>query len=632
MPFPALRFRVDRLAGSTDYQVELFVDATSAATTVFTEEDLQNAPAGIQLEMIPRPDAATVAGVGRHLHSLLVRGDVAAAMPGGNLQSITVDAVPENLRMLPWEMLYDGRNFLTATNRALPAWRTVPGHAQHPGDPLPLRVLVVVGDRDERADYWADELRAIRRIFRRHAHRIDWELLIRPTRERLSFLCRTFRPHVFHFIGHGRMTPGRHAEPVLVIATDDPKVDLEISVSGLEELLASAVWKVRMALVNACRSAQASSQQACYDFGRSFIEVLGGCCAIVMQGDIEVSAAATFASEVYEKLVGGKQIDVAVAEARRTLRQKNPNEPDWTFPVLQIGCDVTSAVPMKFAAPAAAVSSIAIDFEPIRQFVDRQDERRLLWSEVAYGETPHQLLIVHGEEKTGKTWLLEWLVRNWALLGERVRYLNFGKDSHDYHDVLERIRKGTGAPWGANQPFAAAAFRDYNSALADIQSGQPKVDQYIPDLFEKFIAALDAVAADPLLLVLDSFVSRPAGTPGGIVESGFNYLVQHFVKRIADGELPNVRLLLGTGKEEVQTGLLAGLMDFSSSRVVGRLPADQFIKWAHERFADVIRPDFVKVMEAIIATHKEGLTSTDWTMGELDVIATYLQPLPRREP
>ena len=641
MPPPSILFRITRPVAGAGYDVELFVDGASRATASIADDELLDAESSppitiqqaMQATMLSRPkDAAVLVKIGGVLYSLLVRGNIAAAMPAGNPASVDIDAPPD-LAGLPWETLHDGRNFLAGTGRAMPTARRVPGHGagSHGADHLPLRVLVVVGDRDGGTSRWEDELRAMRKLFRKRAHQIDWEVLLRPSRAKLQDSCHEFRPHVFHFIGHGDMTPGQQSEPVLNIWNDETKRDDTVTVKDLEALLVSPKGSLRMAVFNACASAQAAAQKAAYDFGRSFISNLDGCCAIAMQGNIEVNAAAQFSAEIYDKLAKGVQIDVAVGEARRSLQSGFPGAPDWAFPVFYVGCSPDLAVPMKFKIKPLEVVKIAARFDPLRQFVDRQVERRYFWSEVAYRLTPDRnLLIIYGEPESGKTWLAEWIMRNWALSGERVRYIRLNQGSYGFVRILEQIRDGMNVDWGENGPYPAAPFQAFQTAVNDLLKDQPRTAMYVPDLFDKFITALNDVVKKPLLLVLDSFEVAKAGELDGIVESDFGYFVEYFVTRAAAGEVTNVRLMLVTGKNAMTTDPLSSLGPFAASRAVERLPYDQFVALAQEGLASTLQPDFLPAFNALVEREAQKIDQqSGWTMSPFKNLWDYTKSWPR---
>ena len=74
----------------------------------------------------------------------------------------------------------------------------------------PIRLLIVVGVNDpaieaqRKFEKIEDVLRTVNRL-------VDVEVIEYPTINDLEEKCKCFRPHVFHYIGHGGSTKGKNA-------------------------------------------------------------------------------------------------------------------------------------------------------------------------------------------------------------------------------------------------------------------------------------------------------------------------------------------------------------------------------------------------------------------------------------
>ena len=121
---------------------------------------------------------------------------------------IYLDLSADLLINYPWELLRDAEG-----NWLLNQTRICLGRPERRGGALvgtpppsehPLRVLVVLGngamDKEIRAD---EELVAIEAAAHTKNEQVLLRTLLRPTPEQIKIALDEFKPHVFHFIGHG---------------------------------------------------------------------------------------------------------------------------------------------------------------------------------------------------------------------------------------------------------------------------------------------------------------------------------------------------------------------------------------------------------------------------------------------
>jgi len=74
----------------------------------------------------------------------------------------------------------------------------------------PIRLLIVVGVNDPAIEAQR-EVEKIEDVLRTVNRLVDVEVIEYPTINDLEEKCKCFRPHVFHYIGHGGSTKGKNA-------------------------------------------------------------------------------------------------------------------------------------------------------------------------------------------------------------------------------------------------------------------------------------------------------------------------------------------------------------------------------------------------------------------------------------
>jgi hypothetical protein len=186
-----------------------------------------------------------------------------------------------------------------------------------------LRVLLVSALPRDTPWLNADqEITLIRRVLepaeRLGVLRVDE--LKNPNEERLQGQLRLFRPHVFHFIGHGGI--GRDGQGA-VLLVDENGGGVEVNATRIGTLLRER--GILAAVLNSCFTGIVHS-----DIARSVASVLveeGVPLAIAPSRAVFDHAAIQFAREFYSALMDGYSIEAAVVEARKLLSVKGW---DWS--------------------------------------------------------------------------------------------------------------------------------------------------------------------------------------------------------------------------------------------------------------------------------------------------------------
>jgi hypothetical protein len=325
------------------------------------------------------------------------------------------------LSALPWELLRSTHDlFLIA---GMPLLRAEKRKFLPRADAAvwPIRALVVVGaNAPEAGTLKADEeLEGIRDVLRESEHLFDLKIIETRLFETftpadLKAELQTFRPHVFHFIGHGRTDDNA---PRLEICDRKTKRDWT---SGQIELDVKSMGGVlRLAFLNACRTGEPKKSDF-FSIAQAFFR--GRTLAVLaMQADVSGQAARTCTRRFYSEVVNGKPIDVALAAARDVVHAElGPDTRHAFVPVLSVNATPEHIL---LCPPRAPVTATGLD-EVRKYFVDRIDERRVVIHSMARSEIIKRqcsAVVLKGqEEKVGKTWLQMWLLyalaqRNYAI-------------------------------------------------------------------------------------------------------------------------------------------------------------------------------------------------------------------------
>jgi len=236
----------------------------------------------------------------------------------------------EGLAELPWEYLYfpdgvEGRGtgfFIAADAESrLILARHVPVYPQLQATPTPLVILVVVSqpeifpDGEPELGYVnsAPVTRAIEELQTKSNGAVVAKVLLQPTKRKLADAVAEHKPHVVHFLGHGKYEPGQGG--YLALVKDDEKTLAWISDVDLPD---SLLPSPRLVFLHACEGAHSDSYAGFRGVGLRL--VYSSIPAVVaMQYQVENKVANMFALKFYESLSKGKRIDEAVQDGRREL-------------------------------------------------------------------------------------------------------------------------------------------------------------------------------------------------------------------------------------------------------------------------------------------------------------------------
>lgn len=286
-------------------------------------------------------------------------GALGAARAKGQGLRLQLRIVDPEVSTWPWEYLYDpaARLFLArAGDTSIVRYPKSPEPVQPTPIKLPLRILVVSssprGLRPVAEDMEYERLTsALGKLIRKRAvvmHRLKGATLA-SLEERLA----AERPHILHFIGHGKFELSS-GEGYLALQT--PKGDLDkVKGSELGDLLSR--YRLSLAVLNACEGARDGTES--FSGISSWLARRGVPAVIAMQFAISDLAAVCFAPSFYGYLARGDSVDVALAEARRSLFAAT-HKVEWGTPVLSMRGDgrIFDVAPRKIPVAALALLSL----------------------------------------------------------------------------------------------------------------------------------------------------------------------------------------------------------------------------------------------------------------------------------
>ncbi len=534
----------------------------------------------------PSPVGMVYQAIGRYLYSLLHDSGVGPAWDGlrkkhdapvGEGLRTILDIEPPLLKEFPWEAVID-QDGLSQFSDPLNPWMRGPVDFDVVPDPylIPLRILVVVGAPADNTLEWENEIEAIRIGIQAFKGKAEIKVLSGPAETELFDSHDKFQPHVFHFIGHGVKEvngPG----PALEFRRLSNAVPKKWELTSQRIFARLRTGTGRLAILNACRTDIAADSQErvllnaqSWSLSQAFRRAGYGS-VVAMQGDIPSAAAVAFTTTLYRQIGSGQPVDVAVAGARQKIGDGVAGaggnallHRDWVLPSLLV-----SHLPEHVLAPRFGVTDdelrlidLADEFQQIGPFVDRTDRREEVWSllKSTAGGGPKKLMVVHGNDHLGKTWLVWHVLRTCAWQGTAVRYVDLtSASSLNLLDVLRAIRDGSKPkePSGSfiSRGLPPAARDRLNHDLRDLRIGElPRsydATQPVPEddsdlwnpgarinvVCQSLLEALDIAAGEqPLILALDHLEN--------VETSAQRQLADLFLRSVARGNSKHVRMIV----------------------------------------------------------------------------------------
>jgi hypothetical protein len=515
--------------GTAQFPVDL---ALPGMANPFTPEQMR------QVFAATTGESADLPIIGAQLYALLGQNQLHHELdPDGSARRTLLQIDPPELRSLPWELLKRGSKLLMRSEQR-PICRGSVRPAALAAPEWPLRVLIVDGGEEILLDGQGNPVRGVVEAGEEIAEvirlindtdkvaDIDLLVLTRPTRGQILQAFEDpqdderhepyqgFKPHIFHFIGHGNVVGGQaflqlwgpQGQPADDWFADDIPNDF------------GGPHKPRLVLLNACKTAEAA-QDGLWSLTDAFLDA--GIPAVVgMRANISGEHARLFSSGLYKALAQGKALDEAMAEARLKVSNelRNPTRRlEWAAPTLEVRVDPATVISVGSAIDGQVRARVrgSSELSRVRGLVDRRPERSGAWRRVA--EDQLKVVVVRGKAGVGKTAFAHLLMERCALCGHQVRYVNLAGESRaDFLTVLRRTCDGEKPAVDAlalTGPLPGIAFQPFKDAVQEIlgaplspESNWSAIQQDVDRrrIVENFQKGLEqSIAAPPLVLVLD---------------------------------------------------------------------------------------------------------------------------------
>jgi len=323
----------------------------------------------------------------------------------------------EKLEVLPWETLYDGREFIAAGSRTglvrLPL--DIAFSKSRPPLKKPVRMLALVSSPLDLKDH------------ERLAVEQEQEVLLRATnspagqgRLQVDFEDEAKLPviegclekpyQIFHYSGHG--IDSRSGGGLLLEDGEDKR--RPTTVEEVLQILEKGVKHFRLAVLSGCRTARTLYSSGLQDMARGLAR-LKVPAVLAMQFSISEPGGMLLAESLYPRLVEGISLASAVSAARRTLLQSDDPviRADALAPVLVLAAERPLKIKedKKESTKQQTYEIKGIEFEnylPLPRlnfgFYGRRREYRALRDGVLYKN--QRAIIIHGIGGIGKTALV----------------------------------------------------------------------------------------------------------------------------------------------------------------------------------------------------------------------------------
>lgn len=374
--------------------------------------------------------------VGRQLWRLISEGPVGAwwadevkAAGGAPVRTI-LDVRPPELRELPWELMTPDKGGPLFRDAKHPWVRATPPWPPMDELPVPVRMLVVVGEPDAADLDVEHELDAIHRSVSEKPGSWHIEVLWGPSPTMLNQRYADVDPHILHVIAHADLQGD--GQYFLRMASGKDRF-WGLSVEDVVDLPTPAP---RLVVLNCCRTSLAgAAAEPAWTFSDAFVE-LGAAAVVTMQGDIPSSASIVFTSEFYRRLVSGEAVDAAAAQARLQVflamkEKEKQNSRSWAMPSLRVATDPDRVLPVRECLSPAElnVQPFVGAFGEVSVYLDRSTERRQLLRrlDADLGLEDSRLLVVRGEHEYGRSAVVRSTLLTLRLNGRNAVYVNLDK-------------------------------------------------------------------------------------------------------------------------------------------------------------------------------------------------------------
>ena len=256
-------------------------------------------------------------------------------------------SVDESLADLPWEYLFDPKRsaFLARSRETSLVRRLGTTDATRSHKPIDcLRILSMSASPKYATplDTAAEQERIQQELASSiDAKRVQLEFVQGASLAALNEALTRFKPHVFHFAGHGAWDDDK--DDGVILFADHAGFQQAVNGRDLGTLLNQS--ELRLVIFNSCHGARPSTNDRFAGVTSSLV-AQGVPAAIGMQFAFDDKAGITFGSTLLRELGSGASVDDAVTNARIAVFSM-PNDLEWGTPVLIARVPLEQVIPRK---------------------------------------------------------------------------------------------------------------------------------------------------------------------------------------------------------------------------------------------------------------------------------------------
>ncbi|WP_308874958.1 TIR domain-containing protein [Thiothrix subterranea] len=461
-----------------------------------TEAQLPQWGAKLSAAVLDKPECQAVKNAwhntrteSERLFSVLV--ETALLDDASNAEKANANTAASRLQSLQWELLHDGKGYVSDGKYPVRIRRRLPNYDQKPPSitQLPIRILLLsprpeqdgVGYIDHRASALplVDGVATLGEL-------VQVSVLTPPTlgalEKELRRASEAGKPyHVVHFDGHG-VYDQQHGLGALCF--EDPQDSHELKNRRMQLVHADTLavllrdYRIPLVFLEACQTAQTDTDPSASVAAKLLEEGIAS--VVAMSHSVLVATARRFVTQFYRTLAEGQRIGKAMLAGQTELMRDTFRLPiagagdlhlqDWFVPILyqeqhdpQLFARLPSATAQLMTAQQHQTRLGRLPEPPPHSFIGRS--RELLQVERLLEQQPYAVL--RGQGGAGKTTLAvelaRWLVQSRRF--ERCAFVSVEQYTHpDY--VLEQLLQQL---VNANHNFAAEYASDTDKALQAIR-------------------------------------------------------------------------------------------------------------------------------------------------------------------
>jgi len=236
---------------------------------------------------------------------------------------------------LPWECLYVPAapvSFL-ALVRKYSLTRRIPKVASRKIRPIQaLRILMVSANPEGLPPLPGieQEHETLQRVAENSRGKVELVHIPQATPGKVNDTLRKFRPHLFHFSGHG-VYQDQKKTGELVFAAENGGGGVLVPSENIAVLLHE--YEVAVAVLNGCDTGVSSTNDAVSSVAGALVKA-GVPAVIATMRAVTDRAAIYFTREFYRSFFGGFTVEASIAEARKALHLESM---DWAAYALFVG-------------------------------------------------------------------------------------------------------------------------------------------------------------------------------------------------------------------------------------------------------------------------------------------------------